>query len=293
VKLRRLAELSALMTLYADQIAVPGRPISNGSLQPYLAHSRQRHQLWRTQLDELRRQSSTGGDDFAADCRNLTEEMLVSELLTRTWTAILAASDQRCDHVHAEPIGRHVLVGLLELRIELLTFVTSQALFPLGTLVTIDRLRRRCDRWSDLLIGELARNYDVLEFAPDRQRAADFAQLPIAITQAGARLAWQLIERGIHAAMPNTEVPAETEETHEGVMAAVLSALPRQAFDTPGEYHTRWIRRLATNEPLDTPAVPTLPADRPLRPGSRSVDLPATAAVSFRKLFRHLGLDGQ
>ncbi|MEZ6066158.1 MAG: hypothetical protein R3B90_10715 [Planctomycetaceae bacterium] len=289
MKLRRIAELSALVTLYADDIASCDRPIANGCLQPYLFHSREQQCLWRGQFRQLKVVQSLAPRRFALGCQQLLEELLVSELLCRVWTAVMAASDQQCQQVHAEPIARHVLVGVLEQRIELLRFMVSEAAVPLGGMLQADRLRRRCERWTDLLIGVMANRHDVLEFAVDRDRAQEFAENHREESGTSARLAWQLIARGIRIAVPETTIAAVHQPAYEGVIAAILSAIPGDAFNSNGEFHTRWVRRIAAIEPPHRCPTPGTNVDRFIEWLPTAAD--DDAQISFRQLFRHLGLD--
>ena len=76
----------------------------------------------------------------------------------------------------AEPVARSVLIGHIEARHRVLTLMARTPGIDAEAAVKLNRLRRRAERWTDLLVGHLADMHGVSEFAFDPQRARDFAE---------------------------------------------------------------------------------------------------------------------
>ena len=160
MRLRRLTELTALVALHRDHIIRAESPVTDASLLEYLKQSRERSRIWRSRLQLLRAERPKE-ESVSAQLHRFVSEVFANEMLTRVLTAVLVSRDVRRNESLAGPIVRHVLVSVLECRARLLEFLLG-SLSPLGVLLRVDRLRRKCERWSDLLIGELARQDDVL-----------------------------------------------------------------------------------------------------------------------------------
>ena len=103
--------------------------------------------------------------------RGVLEEILSGEMLTRVWTAVLCACDRRRHSDEAEPAARSVLIGHMEARHRVLTLLVRGPGIDAEAVLRLNRLRRRAERWTDLLIGHLAGRYAVSEFAFDPPEA--------------------------------------------------------------------------------------------------------------------------
>ena len=178
--------MSAVVALYGDHVIRGGEPVSDRCLGPYLQHSRQRHRAWRQAVAGIDALPPSDDGAVARCLRELLAEVLATEMFTRVWTAVLCQSDLACGVVHSDPIARHVLVGVLEVRSLLMTRLVDGGPHPLETLQQADALRRRCDRWTDLLIGELSSRHDVSRFAVNPSRAREILRSVVLRSARGA-----------------------------------------------------------------------------------------------------------
>ena len=113
--------------------------------------------------------------------------------------------------------------------------------------VRLNQLRRRAERWTDLLIGYLAGLDPVSEFAFEPARADDFARdLRFMGRRPAGRQAWPLVVSSLHAAFrkglsnesPNGDLNAR-------IAAAILSCFPAELFDSTGQFRSLWMQRLS------------------------------------------------
>jgi hypothetical protein len=76
----------------------------------------------------------------------------------------------------AEPVARSVWIGHLDARRRVLDFMASAPGLTHDDAVSLDRLRRASERWTDLLLAPFAVRCDVSDLAHDPARVQDFAE---------------------------------------------------------------------------------------------------------------------
>jgi hypothetical protein len=276
VNLRRLAEIAALTALQSHHVIEADAPLGDDPLHQSLHNARDLQRLWRRDLDAAAACASKDREGTATALACVMGEVFVSDMLLRVWTAVLTAADACRSPGHAGPLARHVLLGVWDVRCRVLKLILDGEVLPLGSLYPIDRLRRRTERWCDLLIGRLAAEHDVLEFAFDARRAAEHSR-------ERGDAAWPLVAAGIQAGFPADPVSRDRNAAHRGLASAILSVFPAASFDQDGAFRSRELQRYRA-----------LPADarnpRPL--SQRAVPLEDDApewrtplGIQFRKLF--------
>ncbi|OHB67519.1 MAG: hypothetical protein A2V70_15530, partial [Planctomycetes bacterium RBG_13_63_9] len=180
------------------------------------------------------------------DARGVLEEVLTGEVLTRVWSAVLCAYDRRRGTNEAGAVARSVMVGHLEARHRVLTLLSRTPAIDAEAAVKLNYLRRRTERWTDLLLGHLAGLHEISEFAIDPARAKDFARgLQHQGSLRGGRHAWAFVlaslrasfQRGLSAVSPNADLNAK-------IASSVLSCLQPELFDSVGLLHSLWMLRL-------------------------------------------------
>jgi hypothetical protein len=244
---RQLVELSALVAAHGPLLVGHEASLPPRGIEQYWVASKNRLERWNRTLKQLAVKAAACCS--AADrllVRGVCEEILTGEVLTRVWSAVLVAYDRQRGTDMAEPIARSVLLGHLEARHRVLTLLVSGPGVDAEEAVKLNRLRRRSERWTDLLVGRLAQQFAVSEFAVDPDRARQFAEdLCRQSRREDGRLAWSLIEaslraafrQGLAAASPNADLNA-------AIAASILSCFPAEVFDGSGLFPSAWLVRL-------------------------------------------------
>ena len=157
-------------------------------------------------------------------------------MLTRVWSTVLLASDRKKDSENTRPAVDSVFRGHLEARHEVLQRLAKDDLLPLADQISLDRFRRRIERWTDALIGPLAATYGVSEFAFDERRARDFAESAAQQALRGASEALTpLLLAGVTAAFPpGDEAEGERAKLNRSIVRSILAAYPPEAFGNDG-----------------------------------------------------------
>ncbi|MFV0444165.1 MAG: hypothetical protein ACK5Q5_11405 [Planctomycetaceae bacterium] len=229
--LRQIAEFAALVAFHGRQLMSQGDEVPDRLLGPYLKHSKERGRQWQLLLERIAARSAHDPHASTFDLLQLFSEVLVTEMLTRVWTAVLAGSDCESCRIHGEPIARHVLMDVLQVRAAILEELLNGRSCPIGTLLEADVVRRKCDRWTDLLIGELGLFADVCRFAIDPVRSREFRDQSRNCRVGERRVSWSLLTAGLSRALPNVPVSESTLNAHQGVLAAILNSLPQAQVD--------------------------------------------------------------
>ena len=255
-------ELAALVADNASGLIQAGRQFSDEALVQYWSASKCRLQRWSKSLKRLAAAGpaeiqpphwlspggSTATDPLSVSTINaLLAEILTSEVLTRVWAATATAHDRLRSVGDVEPIVRSVYAGHLEARNRALVVLARGPGISAHDAVVLNRLRRRAERWTDLLLGRVALDADVFEFAFEAELAREFAH------DFHGQHAWQ---RGGHAwslalaslrASFRDEPKALTgnEPLNEQIAAAVLACFGRDLFDSTGLP----LRRAAASSP--------------------------------------------
>lgn len=246
---RELAELAAILALHAPVVLRGNNGIPQATSEQYWTASKCRLDRWQRVLREL-----AGVTDEAAlpatlawdRTRPLLEEILVSELLTRIWTAITVALDRRGLDQDLEPIARNIYGSHLDVRRRLLALLAGGRVIRAEQAAALNQLRCRVERWGDMLLAHLAEAIDIGEFAFDAERARDFASdLDREATGAERRFSCQLALTSLRASF--AEGLAErtpNRDLNQRIASAILGAFREELSDSTGLAGSLWLERL-------------------------------------------------
>ena len=248
---RELVEVAGLVALNGPLLACAPHQLALASLEQYWATSKFRFESWTRVLKQyatLSAEPSRENFDEWIEIRAALDEIFASEILTRVWSAVLVACDRRAGANQAEPIARGVFRSHLDARRRALTLLVHGAGLGVKQAAGVNRLRRRAERWSDLLLGGLWHIGDVRPFAVDAERAEDFAA---ELAHRGARtgqLAWRLtIVSMRNAFRSDMSVIAANPDANARITASILGCFPGSLFDSTGLFHALWMTRLTAN----------------------------------------------
>ena len=247
---RELVELASILSAQGPMLLRSAPRLSGQGVQQYWTASKCRFDRWGRNL------KSFAADAAQADAaavrlkwpfvRGVLEEVLTGEVLTRVWTAVLCLYDRQQGGNEFESVARSVLIGHLEARHRVLMLLVRGPGVDAEGAVKLNHLRRRAERWTDLLVGHLARHGDVAEFAIDADRALEFSRDLNFQTDQGGRQAWPLLQaslratfkRGLAAVSPNEDLNAQ-------IASAILSCFPGDLFDSTGLFRSLWLHRMS------------------------------------------------
>lgn len=244
-----LVELAAFVADHAAGLIETGRPLPDQALVDYWSASKCRLQRWSKSLKQIAApaaadissERASAASDFAADdavtnvVSAVLAEILTSEVLTRVWAAAATAHDRRRATGDVEPIVRSVYAGHLEARNRTLVVLTRGAGVGPREAVALNHLRRRAERWADLLLGRLLLRADVAEFAFDADRAREFAHdfRGQQSWQRGGQ-AWSLAMASLRASFRGDTLTTGNESLNAQIASAIVGCFGGELFDSTG-----------------------------------------------------------
>lgn len=247
-----LVDLAALLAANGPALLSVDARIEPPRLDEYWMASKCRIDRWLRTLGDFRRLAQQSARrPSLEDWRRLAplaEEVLTGEVLTRVWGAVVTAGDRIRGVEFGEPVARSILIGHMEARNRVLSLALQGPGAERRHAVMVNRLRRRCDRWTDLLVGYLVQLHDVSSFAPSPERARDFADdLRWQQQTAGGRHAWPLVLTSLRAAMSKRlSTASPNADLNARIAASVIAAFSPLAFDSTGTMRSLWLVRMAT-----------------------------------------------
>ena len=180
--------------------------------------------------------------------RPVLEEILTGEMLTRVWTAVACEHDRQAGVSYVSPVVRSVFLGHMEARNRALNFMFYAQDHDLAAVLDINRIRHRCERWTDMLLAYLVSFCDVKKVAHDAKRVADFAEdARDQLQQSNEDQLWRLLRlalscsfnRSLAKLSPNADLNAQ-------IATSVLACLRAETFDATGTLDSLWMERLET-----------------------------------------------
>ncbi len=245
-----LLELAAIVSAQGPVLVEGPGTLSAAGLEQYWTASQCRFDRWSRWF----KQWGTEANDRDGDrqhhgwptFRATLEEVLTGEVLTRVFGAVVTAYDAHRKSDQAEPIARSVMVGQLEARNRVLRYLVSGPGIDAEEAFKLNRLRRRSERWIDMLVGYLSDLVDVRQFAIDPHRAADFAEdLSCRRQLPGGRHAWPLLQASLRATFAGgLSVPSPNRDLNRQIATGVLSCFRSELFESTGTLRSLWMTRL-------------------------------------------------
>jgi hypothetical protein len=247
---RELVELASILSAQGPML-IRTTQLSSHGVQQYWVASKCRFDRWARNLKSFAADASQA--DISAVrvqwpfVRSVLEEIVTGEVLTRVWTAVLCLYDRQHGGKELESLARSIMIGHLEARHRVLMLLVRGPGVDAEGAVKLNQLRRRTERWTDLLVGHLAHYGDVAEFAIDPNRAVEFSQdLTFQANQAGGRQAWPLLQASLRAAFQRgMATVSPNEDLNAQVASAILSCFPADVFDSTGLFRSLWLHRIS------------------------------------------------
>lgn len=253
----------------AALLALRARSLGNGRLllpaRPLVLSLRAVDALdasWRQRIDETNRDYLSMPASRPWATRTEFEEMLVCELLLRTWTAFIYLGQAR---EAGEPQPHRVAAAITTMilhqrRRVLLAILKSPALSNCQS--RLDRTRRIIERWTDVLLSGLPNSPAVRLLRFDDERSADYAEMwssqPVDCTGSDS-----LVIAAMRAAIPAIPIVDRGRcSALRDLLKAILGCLGEDAFDQSGMLKSRrqrLIERCGLDEYLNWPTQPEWP----------------------------------
>lgn len=291
----QIAEFAALIASQNSQIIESPQPIRSSHLQGVWTTSRNWLVEVVERLDELSaaedRESTPGRHEMQPGLEEMLEIAFTSEMLLRVWGAVLTAQDNSAvgGDGSAATIARHLLVLQLHARQRALSVLVHEQL-SLADVARIDRLRRKVERWADLLLGPLVLQHDTGEFAFDARRAREFGRDYFDDqTSSQHEWTWRLLITGLHSSFAKSLLTRASAQSGLQLLCdAILKCIPADAFYSDGSPRGALSARISRSglKPESAPQRISPQAIQTLLSPSTTAKTIGETGISFSKLLR-------
>jgi hypothetical protein len=236
LKLRELIEFTAIISAHSPNLIEGTAPLADVALRQYRHLSKSRSTTWLADLELVPRRlaAATGPDRQAIwdGAEELFIDVMAGDLLARVWGAVLTARGRAQHEIAVERAGREALNDQLPPHQQVLKLMVDGPYLTLERVVRLDRIRRKLERWTDLLAGHLVRRFGLADFAYDVDRALDFGEEQLG-EQSGTRTEqiWQLYFLCLRTGFPDIELPSgDAAASRRELIGAILRSLPSSIF---------------------------------------------------------------
>lgn len=246
---RDLIELAVLAVTHAGRLLDPDRPLAESSLENYWTASKCRQQRWHTAFKQYELTiQSTPADVRQAwrTIRPVLDEVLGSDPLTRVLAAICAQRDALRGTADAGPIAHNVLMGHWEARHRALGVLVYGRGSSVADTMHLNRLRRRYEQWSDLLLAALQARCEVHAFAVDLPRLNRFAaELLYQGPEIALSPTWQWIRATLRSSfLDQLIIRCPNGDLNQKLAASLLELLSDADENVLGPLQSAWLERL-------------------------------------------------
>lgn len=187
MNIRYSVELAAVVSKRSAELIEGPAPLPQAPLKDLWKFSRLRLHDWLTALGAPGWASSKRAaegieaegmpfETAPAPSAALLEEVLCSDVLMRVWLGVLCAAAEARRSEPTRRLARHLLLGHLHARCVALDALAVKRVAAPCDVEHLNRLRRRSERWTDLLLSPLAGRYDIREFVHDVHRTRAFSE---------------------------------------------------------------------------------------------------------------------
>jgi hypothetical protein len=245
----QLAEIGSWVAIHSANLIYGEREQPMLSATTYWSASKVRLQRWVTALkmfDQDMRNPDSRHDPWPA-LEIVVQEILLSELLSRVWSATVLTHDwyHQTDELHG--LVHSVHVSHIEaknraLRILLAGQATNETAFD-----RINRVRRRLERWTDLFLGQLPRGDKSIVFSFDRHRVQDFNKEQRHFVGQEFATRQRVLTASFATDLMKDRIQfAANPELNREIAAGILACFPSDRFDShglPKSVQSIWIEK--------------------------------------------------
>ena len=244
---KQLVELAGRVATHAPMLIRARTLVSESAARQYWTASRSRLGRWSNLINELVDQLRRGPNPVASrQLRATCEEILASEILTRVWAAVARLYDEHVDVPFVSPIAESVYRRHLEARNTVLHLIAGGQGLQTVDALSLNKTRRSCERWTDMLVGYLSGMGEVSDYVFDPERMRDFAEdlsygQRITVGPAAEALLTASLKTILGDAVSAISPCADLNQQ---LGSAIVDSFPAGTLDAPGVESDPWHSRL-------------------------------------------------
>lgn len=276
-----LTDLAATLAFHGPGLLYRPQAVPVEAIQDYWIASRSRHDQWHASLATIHGlhqcRDSAGVKRWWETNQGLLEEILLSEVLTRTVAALGMALDRWSGELEVSPISDSVLTSHQESRHRVLRLLARNSPWSNGDVVRLNLLRSSAEHWTDLLVGYVAVfNPYAVRCAIDSRRALSYARDAAESAASSTRRTscWLLAASMRDGLVRRVQAESFAGKQNQRIADSLHLCLRPDLFDSTGQMKGLFLHRLEhSSEQADrvVEALSDLAANAPLLDGFEAV----------------------
>ena len=234
---RQMAETGGWLSICSEVFSKGGVQADSQQAMRYWAASKCRLQRWQAALKVFENDLANPQEmhDPWHAIEVVIQEILISEILTRVWTVVLIQHDRVFDHDEMQSIGHSVFIGHLECRNRALRLILHNRAANQNAYDRLDELRRRMERWVDLLLSRVSDLPLAIQFGFDEHRVRDFAaDRHLENHERRQQMESLLLASLTSGLQRNVSSWSANPDLNREIVSGVLACIPGDRFDTTG-----------------------------------------------------------
>lgn len=165
----------------------------------------------------------------------VVEEVIVSEFLTRVWSAAVMAHDTYQESDELSGLANSVHVSHIEARNRALRMLLGSRGLNEAEFDRLNVLRRKIERWTDVFLARVTDVAIAKRFAFDEQRVVDFHSEIDEVSTANHNRRNQILIASFAAELSSFESEwAANPELNSKISSSLLACFPADRFDSLG-----------------------------------------------------------
>lgn len=232
MELRDIAQSAAMVGWYGTRWTPNRQSKLQSSMNEFWRQSRLLFRRWADLIGDQRKSPTS-----LYDLVRLFEEVVSTEILTRTVSCELLVESERNEHPEAAKLAFQLMSQHYKYRDQLLKLIEAQP-DSTSTLLRCERFIRKIERWCDLLISRTSEHDSALHAAFDTDRFLDFGDdWNIPSNSENRDLAFQMQIAALSVCIPKGEIIDEQcLVAHQGRLQAALNFVSREHVDLIDEF---------------------------------------------------------
>ena len=233
----QLSELATWAAFNSHLIVHRSEALTADSCNQYWSQSKCRQARWMSALKlfEADLNDQDNNHDPWPAIEIVVQEIFLSEMLTRIWSAAMVAHDIHYEANELTGLAHSIHIGHLEAKNRAMRLLLNEDSTNPEIFDRLNWLRRKVERWTDLLLGQLPDTVAAQRFGFQPNRVKDFAE-----ENASSEIQESNARRVLYAASLKEDLGKVTNkysanpDINRRIASGLLACFPSDRFDSYG-----------------------------------------------------------
>jgi hypothetical protein len=233
----QLAELGSWVAINSGNLVYGEQEQPMLVATTYWTSSKIRLQRWVTSLKMFENdfENPRKGHDPWPALEIVVQEILISEMLTRIWSATVLTPDWYHQQHEMHGLAHSIHVSHIEAKNRAIRILLTGQAANEEAFDRINGLRRRIERWTDLFLGQLPMGDKAAMFGFDRNRVVDFNREQRESSGPEFLTRQKVLAASFSTDLLRDQIPyAANPDLNREIASGVLACFPPDRFDSNG-----------------------------------------------------------